>query len=63
MTMSDLINTIEDLRASKHKNLDPQLVREVVAAQEDFMANSNEAYKRIAQAVEEYLVRKENLRC
>ncbi len=63
MTMSDLINTIEDLRASKHRDLDPQLVREVVAAQEDFMANPNEAYKRIAQAVEEYLVRKENPRC
>jgi hypothetical protein len=63
MTTSDLINTIEALRASKHKDLDPQLVREVVTAQADFMANPNEAYKRIAQAVEASLIRKENSQC
>jgi len=63
MTTTDLIDVIEDLRASKHKDLDRQLVHDVIAAQADFMANPNEAYKRIAQAVEAYLARKEKPEC
>jgi hypothetical protein len=55
MTTNDLIDTIEELRASKHKDIDTQLVHDIVTSQADFMANPNEAYKRIAQAVELYL--------
>ena len=63
MTTNDLVDTIEALRAAKHTDLDAQLVLDVVSAQADFMANPNEAYKRIAQAVEEYLARKEKPQC
>ena len=63
MTTNDLIDTIEALRAAKYAELDPQLVRDAVTAQADFMANPNEAYKRIAQAVEACLSRKEKPQC
>jgi hypothetical protein len=63
MTKNELIDTIEALRVAKHKDLDAELVRDVVTAQADFMTNPNEAYKRIAQAVEAYLARKEKSQC
>ena len=63
MTTNDLIYTIETLRAAKHTDIDADLVRDVVTAQADFMANPNEAYKRIAQAVEAYIARKEKPQC
>jgi hypothetical protein len=59
LTTNDLIATLEKLRSTKHPDLDPILVREVVAAQADYMANPNEALKRIYQAVEAHLTRKE----
>lgn len=63
MTTNDLIDTIEALRAAKYTDLDAELVRDVVTTQSDFMANPNEAYKRIAQTVEAYLARKEKPQC
>jgi hypothetical protein len=60
MTTDDLIDTLEILRTAKHADLDAHLVRDVVTAQADFMANPSEAFKRISQAVESFLARKEN---
>ena len=59
MTTNDLLVTLEGLRSTKHADLDAKLVKEVVTAQADFMANPTEAYKRISQAVEAYLSRTE----
>lgn len=59
MMTNDLVKTLEALRAAKHSDLDAQLIQDVVAAQADFMANPNEAYKRIVHAVDAYLERKE----
>ena len=59
MTTNDLVDTLETLRAQKHANLDAELVKDVITAQVDFMDNPNEAFKRISQAVESYLDRKE----
>jgi hypothetical protein len=59
MTTNDLIATLEKLRSTKHTELDAELVRDVVTAQADYMANPNEAFKRISQAVEAHLTRKE----
>lgn len=59
MTLNDLIATLEKLRSAKHTELDEELVRDVVTAQSDYMANPNEAFKRISQAVEAHLPQKE----
>ncbi len=59
MTKNDLLETLEALRSSKHPELDPKLVQEVVSAQSEFMANPNEAFKSISQAIESYLTYKE----
>ena len=59
MTTNDLLETLETLRSTKHAELDAELVKDVVTAQADFMANPTEAFKRISQAVEAYLTRKE----
>ena len=59
MTTNDLVDTLEMLRTKKHADLDAELVNDVVTAQADFMDNPNEAFKRISQAVESYLDRKE----
>ena len=59
MTTNDLIATLEKLRSTKHTDLDAELVRDVVTAQADYMANPNEAFKRISQEVEAHLNRKE----
>ncbi|MFO0884817.1 MAG: hypothetical protein U0894_11635 [Pirellulales bacterium] len=60
MTTTDLLATLEKLRSSKHPELDAELVRDIITAQADYMASPNEAFRRISQAVETYLVRKEN---
>lgn len=59
MTTNDLIATLEKLRLTKHTDLDAELVRDVLTAQADYMENPNEAFKRISQAVEAHLTRKE----
>jgi hypothetical protein len=59
MTTNDLLQTLETIRSNKHQDLDAQLVADVVTAQSDFMSNPSEAYKRILQAVESFLERKE----
>ena len=58
MTTHDLLETMETLREARYAELDAQLVRDVVAAQADYMANPAEAFKRISQAVEAYLQRR-----
>lgn len=59
MTTNDLGETLEKLRSIKYTDIDAELIRDVVTAQANYMANPSEAFKRISQAVDVHLNRKE----
>lgn len=51
----ELLDTIEEIRAKRYTDLPPDLVKAIVQIERDFTDNRQEAHKRIAQAVDEYL--------
>lgn len=51
----ELLDTIEEIRALKFPDLPARLVRQIVTIERDFTENRQETYKRISQAVDEYL--------
>lgn len=54
----ELLDTIEDIRGKQFPELPADLVKQIVVIERDFMENRQEAYKRISQAIDDYLSKK-----
>lgn len=52
---TELIKTIEELRAQKYSELPAQLVAQILTIEADFTDDRQEAHKRIAQLIERYI--------
>lgn len=52
----DLLETIENIRQAKYPVLPADLVAQIVAIEQRFTDNRVEAYKRIGQAIDQYLI-------
>ena len=57
--MNDLQHTLEEIRTARFSDLDAQLVREILAAQEAYMERPAEVLRRLEIAVEAFLQRQE----
>ena len=55
MTNQELLDTIEEIRKKNYPNVPADLVKQIVMAEQNFIENRSEAYKRISQAIDEYL--------
>lgn len=51
----ELLDTIEDIRKRKFSELPADLVRKIVLIERDFTENRQEAFKRVARAIDDYL--------
>ncbi len=51
----DLLETIEEIRKQQFSDLPSELVKQIALIERDFSENRQEAYKRIAHAIDEYL--------
>jgi len=54
----DLLDTIEEIRKSKFPDIPAELVKEIVLIERDYTENRQEAYKRIAQAIDAHMAKK-----
>jgi hypothetical protein len=51
----ELLDTIEEIRKQKFPELPGDLVRQIVLIERDYTENRQEAFKRVARAIDEYL--------
>jgi hypothetical protein len=51
----DLLDTIEAIRKKQFADVPAELVMEIVRIERDYTENRQEAYRRIAQAIDAYL--------
>ena len=51
----DLLDTIEEIRKENFPEVTATLVKQIVLIERDYTDNRQEAYKRIAQAIEAHL--------
>lgn len=51
----ELLDTIEEIRQKKFPSVPAELVKQIVLVERDFTENRQEAYKRVSQAIDEYL--------
>lgn len=58
MSSNDLIDTIEKIRQERFPDLPAELVAEIVSVEQKFVDNRVEAFKRINQAIDNYLTAK-----
>ncbi len=55
MAEQELLETIEGIRQKKYDDVPAELVKEIVLIESDFTDNRQEAYKRIAAAIDAHL--------
>lgn len=51
----ELLDTIEEIRKKNFADVPAELVREIVLIERDYTENRQEAYRRVAQAIDAYL--------
>jgi hypothetical protein len=54
----DLLDTIEEIRKGKFPEIPAELLKEIVLIERDYTDNRQEAYKRIAQAIDAHMAKK-----